>query len=119
MPNRSQAWPGGPYARLGDARRLLGELHGAGDAFALAYQCRLAAVILGTVLAGYSAVYCLIETSLRYEHPLWWIQVLLIGWLTYVIVGGRLPKQATCDPGSLRDELREDSRQREQQRQEK
>jgi len=52
----------------------------------LGVYSRLASVVLATVLAGYSAVYCLIQNSLRYQHPVWWIQVLLMGWTVYLIL---------------------------------
>ena len=42
---------------------------------------RLAAGLLATVLVGYGTVYALIENVLRYQHPIWWVQVLLMGWL--------------------------------------
>jgi hypothetical protein len=56
----------------------------------LALYSRQAAVILATILATYSAVYCVIQGSLRYQHPVWWIQVLLIGWMAYLILFRRL-----------------------------
>ena len=46
----------------------------------------LAALILGAAIAGYSAIYSVVANTMRYEHPLWWIQVLAIGWLTYSVV---------------------------------
>jgi hypothetical protein len=52
----------------------------------LGVYSRLAAAVLATVLAGYSAVYCVIQNSLRYQHPVWWIQVLLMGWTAYLIL---------------------------------
>jgi len=59
------------------------------------FRCsRLAAVVLGTVLAGYSGVYCLISNALRYEHPVWWIQVLLIGWSVHMVLLRRLTESA-------------------------
>jgi FtsH-binding integral membrane protein len=49
----------------------------------LSWYARLTAALLATILASYSAVYCLIQSTLRYQHPVWWIQVLLIGWMVY------------------------------------
>jgi tetratricopeptide (TPR) repeat protein len=53
------------YARLGDARRLLGELHGAGDAFALAGQCRLAGTDYPSVEAEVAALEALLRRDQR------------------------------------------------------
>jgi hypothetical protein len=44
-------------------------------------QSRLAAGLLATVALGYAAVYAIIENVLRYQHPIWWVEVLLMGWL--------------------------------------
>ncbi len=38
---------------------------------------RMAAVVLAAVLLGYSAVFTVVETSVRYQHPIWWCLVLL------------------------------------------
>ena len=66
---------------------------------------RLAAVVLGAVLVGYSGVYCLISNALRYEHPVWWIQVLMIGWIAHLVFRRRLTEQPAQDLESLPLEL--------------
>lgn len=52
---------------------------------AMARSRSLAALILAAAMAGYSAIYSVVANTMRYEHPLWWIQVLAIGWLTYSV----------------------------------
>ena len=56
---------GRSYARLGDARRLLDELHGAGDAFALARQCLLAGTGYPSVEAEVAALEALLRRDER------------------------------------------------------
>jgi hypothetical protein len=73
---------------------------------------RLAAVVLGAILAGYSAVYCVVQNTLRYQHPLWWIQVLLIGWTAHMVFLRRLTERPSRDTGSLRRDLGDNARQR-------
>jgi hypothetical protein len=46
----------------------------------LARDARFAAVVLGSILVGYAAIFLVVQGMLRYQHPLWWIEVLLIGW---------------------------------------
>ncbi|MCC7496206.1 MAG: hypothetical protein IT160_01435 [Bryobacterales bacterium] len=41
-------------------------------------ESRGTAAVLAAVLIGYSAVYYIVENTLRYQHPLWWIQLLLV-----------------------------------------
>lgn len=55
-------------------------------------RIRLPAVILASMFLGYPAIYYCVQTSLRYEHPLWWIQLMLIGWLAATLLSwaGRL-----------------------------
>ncbi len=60
---------------------------------------RLAAVVLCAILAGYSGVFCLISSTLRYEHPVWWIQVLMIGWIVHLAFLRRLTTRPAQDPG--------------------
>lgn len=40
-------------------------------------QNRFAAVVLATVAVGYSLTFCLIQNTLRYQHPVWWALLLL------------------------------------------
>jgi len=40
-------------------------------------RVRFAAIVLAAVLLPYSAVFSVIETSVRYQHPIWWCLVLL------------------------------------------
>jgi hypothetical protein len=47
-------------------------------------ESAFAAICLGSVLLGYSAVFSLIETTVRYQHPIWWVLLLLTGWAVYV-----------------------------------
>jgi hypothetical protein len=49
-------------------------------------RSKFAAVILATILIAYSAIYYLVQNTLRYQHPLWWIQVVLIGWAAYTLL---------------------------------
>ncbi len=46
---------------------------------------RPAAVLLGTVLLLYSATYAPFQTTLRYQHPIWWILLLLAAWISYTL----------------------------------
>jgi len=43
-------------------------------------RIRLPAIVLASILVVYPAIYYCLETNLRYAHPIWWIQLLLIGW---------------------------------------
>jgi hypothetical protein len=52
-------------------------------------RSKFAAVTLATILIGYSAIYYLVQNTLRYQHPLWWIQVVLIGWAAYTLFASR------------------------------
>jgi tetratricopeptide (TPR) repeat protein len=56
---------GRSYAKLGDARRLLDELHGAGDAFGLARQCLLAGTGYPSVEAEVAALEALLRRDER------------------------------------------------------
>lgn len=49
-------------------------------------RSKFAAVILATILIAYSAIYYLVQNTLRYQHPLWWIQVVLIGWAVHALL---------------------------------
>ena len=51
--------------------------------FLLLWEAPDAAISLGSVLIGYSAVFSLIETTIRYQQPIWWVLVLLNGWTFY------------------------------------
>jgi hypothetical protein len=55
-------------------------------------RSKFAAVTLATILIGYSAVYYLVQNTLRYEHPLWWIQVVLIGWAAHTLLVRRFTR---------------------------
>jgi hypothetical protein len=50
-------------------------------------HARQAAIVLGVVLAGYSAFFSLIQNTLRYQHPIWWVLVLLASWTVYTPAG--------------------------------
>ena len=76
---------------------------------------RLAAAVLGAVMAGYSAIYYVIQNTLRYQHPLWWIQVLLIGWTGYELLLRRLAEQPPHYAQGLRRELGKHARQGERE----
>lgn len=61
----------------------------AGFGWALMFQrARPAAVILGTLLATYSALFCVLQVTLRYEHPIWWVLVVLAAWPVSLIPHG-------------------------------
>ena len=55
-------------------------------------RSKFAAVTLATILIGYSAIYYLVQNTLRYEHPLWWIQVVLIGWAAHTLLVRRFTR---------------------------
>jgi hypothetical protein len=59
---------------------------------------RLAAAILASVLVTFSAAYALIENHLRYQHPVYWILLLLIGWAAWVPLRRPLPRSELQDP---------------------
>ena len=44
-------------------------------------QARFAAAVSAAVLCGYSAAFSVIESSVRYQHPIWWCLVLLSTWM--------------------------------------
>ena len=48
---------------------------------------RFAAGVLGMVLATYPAVYYLLKNSLRYQHPVYWILLLLTAYLALRTLG--------------------------------
>jgi hypothetical protein len=58
---------------------------------------KLIAVVLATILAGYSGIYFVVHNTLRYQHPLWWIQVLLIGWAAHLL---QMPLRASLRSGA-------------------
>jgi len=70
---------------------------------ALLYRrSRLALAVLGMILAAYSPMYYIVENTFRYQHPLWWIQILLIGWAGYTLLSQLLT--ATVRAKSLETE---------------
>jgi len=78
----------------------------------LARAWRFAALVLGAILAGYSAIFVVVQGMLRYQHPLWWIQVLLIGWLAHRYLPGPVARGAE----NLWRKFSQRTRQREEQR---
>jgi hypothetical protein len=60
-------------------------------------RSKFAAVALATILIGYSAIYYLVQNTLRYEHPLWWIEVVLIGWAAHTLFVRRVAPLRSVD----------------------
>lgn len=60
---------------------------------------RFAAAVLATVLATFCAVYAVVENILRYQHPVYWILLLLIGWAAWVSLRRLLAPSELQEPG--------------------
>lgn len=74
-------------------------------------RAKLVFAVLGVILAGYSAIYYIVENTFRYQHPLWWIQVLLIGWVAHTLAFRRLALQSSRNTERQRGEFRHHARQ--------
>ncbi len=48
-------------------------------------QRRFTGVVLTAVVIAHAAVYCVIQNVLRYEHPIWWVEVLVMGWMAHQV----------------------------------
>jgi hypothetical protein len=55
----------------------------------LFFDNRFAAVLLASILATFSAVYAVVQNHLRYQHPVYWILLLLAAWGVGRTVGER------------------------------
>jgi hypothetical protein len=60
----------------------------------LARRNGFAARVLVSILVTYSAVYALVFTSWRYQHPVYWVLILVDGYLAWLMLERFLPKQA-------------------------
>jgi len=74
-------------------------------------RSKLAFAVLGVILAGYSVVYYVVHNALRYQHPLWWIQILLMGWAAHTLAFRRLARHPVQDAEGQRGQLHEHARQ--------
>jgi len=64
------------------------------------FRSKTAAAILGAVLIGHAAIFSIIETALRYQHPVWWALVLLTGFAVCRLAGMRKAEAVSSRSGA-------------------